>query len=53
MGALDAFSKAFSLVAENKGVYLLILLALLVFSAVQLIFPISHSSSVVGCADPR
>ncbi len=48
MGALDAFSKAFSLVAENKGVYLLILLALLVFSAVQLIFPANHPSGIAG-----
>ena len=29
MGALDAFSKAFSLVAENKGIYLLVLLVFL------------------------
>ncbi len=46
MGALDAFSKAFSLVAEDKGVYLLILSALLVVSAVQLIFPVNHSSNI-------
>ncbi|WP_297065310.1 hypothetical protein [Thermococcus sp.] len=46
MGALDAFSKAFSLVVENKGVYLLILSALLVVSVVQLIFPVNHPSSV-------
>ncbi|GAB6135629.1 hypothetical protein JCM16307_11780 [Thermococcus prieurii] len=39
MGALDAFSKAFSLVAENKRVYVLVLVAFIAVSLLSLLLP--------------
>ncbi|NJE55218.1 hypothetical protein E3E28_08370 [Thermococcus sp. 21S9] len=39
MGALDAFSKAFSLVAENKRVYFLVLVAFIVVAFLGFLFP--------------
>ena len=45
MGALDAFSGAFSLVAENKRVYLLVLVAMLILSIPS--FSSHHSNRII------
>ncbi|WP_167728544.1 hypothetical protein [Thermococcus sp. 9N3] len=46
MGALDAFSKAFSLVAENKRAYLLVLVALLLLSVLSF-SQFTHSNEAI------
>ncbi len=43
MGALDAFSKAFSLVAENKRVYVLVLVVFIAISFLGFLFPAQTS----------